>query len=635
MQRAQRTTTQGNREAYSRVAPKAAPRPIQHSPERPPVVESVTPRAIPTGPPPPRVRLPARGLRPPQIDTTITYVPAARGEEEDEEDLAIKAIEFAHEKEEVLPARSTTLRSRGRASPVRMPSPASSQADTSDEEVLHASVDRQSSQEVTGLVPLVFSSTESSEVGCEPTQKDATVPVAEEAKEVWSNEKVKAFKKWRTEDGEDIDECAMETEFMKEKKADKQGVWDCQASKIFFTYASHIPKDALEARMIKLTSGQVKGKFSFWRAAHESGDKTAPYMHTHVLVDWGMAFKWKNQRLFDWVWPDEGIWAGLDPDVPIQQGGRRAHAHAKPVGRRAIDMARCKWYLGKEDPANDDLKGTPSLVIGIQKCATENEALVKYVKSPGHFSGVMGIYGKRRVKSKAKVIKPKLWQKELLTILEEVTTSSTESSSNESKPGEVEWIPGHYERRTVDGAKVKVWVEAVGVPKVTGMGGNKKDRRIIVIHDTKGNTGKTKLGMSLAATNPEKYLYLPGTTTAANTASVIKGALAKGWSGHTAIVDLTKDRADQVYFYSVLEMLRNGSILVTKWEGGVIDWDAKHIVVMTNWMLDFSTMSGDRWEVFTIMDNFTLRWVSLEDAAVARLLEAEERRLNDPPKGVA
>ena len=90
------------------------------------------------------------------------------------------------------------------------------------------------------------------------------------------------------------------------EKKDTGGKWDCQAVRILFTYTTHIPKEALHALMIDKTKGQVKDEFVFWRAAHETADKTNPYEHTHVLVDWGCAFRWRNVRLLDWVWHDSG-----------------------------------------------------------------------------------------------------------------------------------------------------------------------------------------------------------------------------------------------------------------------------------------------------------------------------------------
>lgn len=517
--------------------------------------------------------------------------------------------------------------------PSRSPSPRGSRSD----EGTVASTSGEGGIESEEVVEPVFGADPPSEGEVEEAKEEVKAPVLALRQQKVKRKKTPVGdgedvldKVWKDLDGEVIDEECVEREFTNEKKANKSGEWDCQSQKLFLTYPSHIPKDALKAAMTKAASGQLKGKPKFWRAAHETGDKICPYLHTHVLIDWGIAFRWRDVRLFDWVWKDEGMWEGLDPDVPIQKGGRRAHPNIRVVGRRNLDFARCKWYLGKEDPENVDLKGNPSIVLAIQKCESEHEALVKHCKTPAQARGVIDIYERRKEPSKAKVIKPKLWQKELLAMFD--VSSGTESSEGLVPDDGVEWIPGHYEKKVIDGVKKKVWVEATGVPKVTGMGGSGKDRRIISIYDPTGGTGKTKLGMSLARSDPVKYLYLPGTGNAKDMATVIKGALKRGWSGEVLFVDVTRQKADQTALYEVLEMMRNGSMMTLKWDGSVFDWKSGYLVVMTNWMPDLARMSQDRWEIFTIKNNFTLRWVSLEEAAEIRAGEAGERKAAADPR---
>ncbi|GAG62181.1 unnamed protein product, partial [marine sediment metagenome] len=92
--------------------------------------------------------------------------------------------------------------------------------------------------------------------------------------------------------------------------------------RLFLTYSSHIDKIKVKAYFVE------KWKVKEMHICHENGDIQIPYMHSHVLVDFGKRFQSRNSRIFDW----EGI-----------------HPHIKKIKtQKHID--NCYTYLAKEDP---------------------------------------------------------------------------------------------------------------------------------------------------------------------------------------------------------------------------------------------------------------------------------------------
>ena len=95
------------------------------------------------------------------------------------------------------------------------------------------------------------------------------------------------------------------------------------------TYKTHLDKDA----WIEWISTKTGLTPDFVRLAHETGDKTNPYNHTHCVIDFGKVFQTINMSYFDY----ENI-----------------HPHIR-VLKSAKALKDAKTYIAKEDPANKDL----------------------------------------------------------------------------------------------------------------------------------------------------------------------------------------------------------------------------------------------------------------------------------------
>lgn len=226
------------------------------------------------------------------------------------------------------------------------------------------------------------------------------------------------------------------------------------------------------------------------------------------------------------------------------------HPHIKTV-KTSSHWRNSVAYLAKEDEslAHLKVKYIPT-VDRIWGSDTLEEALVHNVHKPNDVTGVMAIW-----KMKPKELVPMPYTPH-------------------------EWQNDMFEK--ID--KPRSW----------------HDRKIIWIYETKGNTGKSHFALYWSRIDPKRFYYVNQVGGAHNFATIVKTAVAGGWEGHCMFVDLSRADKDHA-IYQPLEMLKNGCVTATKYEGGTTDLGGRpHIVVLANWPPDVSQMSLDRWDIYTI-----------------------------------
>lgn len=354
----------------------------------------------------------------------------------------------------------------------------------------------------------------------------------------------------------------------------------CQKQKLLFTYASHIDKKKLYRFFEKVSNITPK----FIRAAHESGTDSVPYLHTHVVVDWGKAFSWRDVRKFDWIHKDEGEWKDKDPSLPYKKGGRCMHPNLRFIANKKGDWERTLNYIAKDDISNSDLKMKPNLVKGIQSCKTVTDALTNYCKRPGDANTICTIYNHKVDEVIYESFYPQDWQFELLIILNNVVIKKPEVVNPHTG-----YIPGRY----VNGE----WVMGTNCSDQSKR--RDDDRHIHVMYDPLGGSGKTVLAKALVRTDPVKYLLLNGCGVSRNMATVMAKSLRAGWSGHTVFIDLIRTKADHSIYESI-EQIRDGGMTIQKYQGRPLSWDSVCVVILTNWMPNLKMMTLDRWVIFEI-----------------------------------
>jgi len=148
--------------------------------------------------------------------------------------------------------------------------------------------------------------------------------------------------------------------------------FDLHNRKLMLTYKTHINKDNYKAWLngyYKSKKGHEDMKIYM---AHESGDKSHNYLHTHVLIDFVKAVRIRSAKRLDYM----GI-----------------HPHIKKI------ITPTHWlnalnYLSKEDPENKHLsKNKPSeLVQEVWNADDVTDAILKCVVKPCDVFGVRELY---------------------------------------------------------------------------------------------------------------------------------------------------------------------------------------------------------------------------------------------------
>ncbi|GAH85580.1 unnamed protein product, partial [marine sediment metagenome] len=73
-----------------------------------------------------------------------------------------------------------------------------------------------------------------------------------------------------------------------------------QTQRIFLTYRSHLDKKNYSNFLKKKMNGGKSNVVDIIILAHEKGDKTTSYPHTHVFVKTLKRFQTRNSRYFDY-----------------------------------------------------------------------------------------------------------------------------------------------------------------------------------------------------------------------------------------------------------------------------------------------------------------------------------------------
>lgn len=116
----------------------------------------------------------------------------------------------------------------------------------------------------------------------------------------------------------------------------------------------------------------------------------------------------------------------------------------------------------------------------------------------------------------------------------------------------------------------------------------KPDRRKIHwYYDADGNIGKSYL---------TKYLTLKHDAFMVNTGK--KADILYSYNGEPVVIfDLPRDMEDKDYIYEIMEILKNGQYLSTKYESQQRVFKIPHIIVFSNYQPDKTKLSMDRWDI--------------------------------------
>lgn len=336
-----------------------------------------------------------------------------------------------------------------------------------------------------------------------------------------------------------------------------------QNKRIFLTYKDHLPKEHyIDWFRTKIYCGTV----TFIRLAHETGDKSHNYNHTHVLIEVKDIISSKRVNYLDYLMEDEtGKW-NIHPNIKLVN----SMAH----------FDRCKNYLAKEDKENDDLKETPNIVKVIWEKKTLKDALL-ICKSPMEASGIKVLWENRpKVDYKPIIVEPKRpFQQEFLKSLGKYTEVDlsipcTEVYQFNKESRKINWIID-------DGG---FWTNGC------------------TMNYDGGNVGKSHLLDWLTQERPQDVLWLSNIGRVADVAENIRNVIEEQeWNGKLCVLDLARNYKDRDSIYTPIENILDGKMTGTKFRGKSFYFPNKPKVwVSANFAPDCEASSEDRWNIFRI-----------------------------------
>lgn len=363
---------------------------------------------------------------------------------------------------------------------------------------------------------------------------------------------------------------------------------------VMLTYKYHINKELLQ-KHIHICARVAIEKF---HAAHETGNKTVPYKHTHAVIVFVKAVQTINCRLFDIT----------------METGEVVHPHWKRFPRKALNTFLS--YISKEDPECAHLKGGGPTLWGQVKESHQrggiDAVLNEHMNKPSDANGLFVLCNNiKREIAPSEMAHACLWQYQFMVMLAERTAKGLGvPPTEEEKIAEINYLMEARRRGQIINMRTKFM--------------NRYDRKIIVIHDRGGCSGKTWLAKQCMRVDPVKF-HVMTITNAYHAATAIDTAMKSGWSGHTLFMDVPRSAAEKDV-YSAIEQIRNGLMTRQKYVSGTMDWDPVNMVLFTNWMPELTAMTKDRWEIYTIEDDLLLTGpISYENALQIRRQEQQQR----------
>lgn len=313
-----------------------------------------------------------------------------------------------------------------------------------------------------------------------------------------------------------------------------------QSSAAILTYKTHLNKEEYKKWFAELVKVPVKQIV----LAHETGDSEHDYLHTHVVFSLESPIQTTNARYFDYS-SDEII-----------------HPHIKKFINRGKPLHDALMYVCKEDPENKELlaklvdESPRELIAGditkkVWECNTIQEALMLCEK-PSDATGIIALFNNKAVNFSIPARQePKYkWQKSLMDEFSEPCKSSYE------------------------------------------------DRRVTWIIDPRGASGKTNLARKMTSAFPNQWVYGGDMGTLKDAATIVKGWIASGWTGHGVFINLSRSaKKHESRVYNYIEAVKDGIMCATKYTGGSFIFPIPHVIVCANFEPKYECLSLDRWDI--------------------------------------
>jgi len=354
-------------------------------------------------------------------------------------------------------------------------------------------------------------------------------------------------------------------ELSKTGNPEEKSTFRMSNQKIMLTYASHLPKVEFKEWFENLINDGIKQyTIKTIEMAHEKGDKSHNYLHTHVVIDFGQPFNTNRQDRFNWPNTD-----------PQWNNGKDIHPNIRII-RSPTHWRRSLAYLAKEDGENGHL--IPDAQTAFQKLEALRDCKDDLEVAKELFEGKEG-----------NKFNP-MALNQTLQLLDRIGSTA-----------EVE--PMSFHPNTFSHPWQVRLIQHVSA-KPTG-----RFIRWIVDPHEDGGTGKTSFARSLSEWYPKEYIYVPS----CDPRSVglhLDTAITKHKLREikVLIIDISrsKDKVNSgfnpVNLYKMIEELSNGLFMSDKYRSKLLSWLPGHVVCFANWYptITTGTLSRERLWITTL-----------------------------------
>lgn len=365
---------------------------------------------------------------------------------------------------------------------------------------------------------------------------------------------------------------------------EKEGNFRMANQKLMLTYKTHLDKtqfiewiNTCKTKKDSKTKRPIPVKQI--ELAHESGDKSHNYLHTHVVIDYGYTMTTKSCRFFDYT--PEGSKEPIHPNIGLI---------TKPSHWR-----RSLKYLSKEDPDCFHLKG-------------ESETASNKLQAILESKNATELFAEITAGKDAKQLSLMELNQGIQLMRAVGFAQNTEHSS--LHPSELihPWQQRllRYLSQPADPRKVRWYVDAMG------------------------GSGKSEFTSSMVDHEPELFTRCDAGKQA-DIAYAIRTDLErinKPWNGHCVILDLPRQN-EYNSIYAFIEKIKNGRITSTKYDSKNLSWPIGHVIVFTNWHPDKEQLSEDRWDIQYLNKDDPNDCLALTDIKYHRRAHLNNRRCFD------
>lgn len=138
------------------------------------------------------------------------------------------------------------------------------------------------------------------------------------------------------------------------------------------------------------------------------------------------------------------------------------------------------------------------------------------------------------------------------------------------------------------------------------------NRSVMWLFDKKGNSGKTVFAKWCCLKHPDKCIMMNNVGRISDFSMNLQNFQEKGWRGDVCFLNLSRSYSDRTNIYEACEIIKDGYITCTKYQGGCTWLPAMHVIVMSNFLPQTDKLSEDRWRFFTINEERELIRVTLK-----------------------